>query len=150
MPDSLQTLDTLTNDKLEAIIDRAEAILQERLAKVPLREDLPSACGQIGKICKIAPHGFANYLRADGLTVIDTDFSLMPGAALAWDSIILRTPSNAAHCTSVALRRWCDPTKSRLQRAVFTPGVLHSPFLCLIGTSVQLPLPYIASSIFVC
>ena len=132
MPDILQTLDTLTNDKLEAIIDRAEAILQERLAKVHLREDLPSACGQIGKTCKIAPHGFANYLRADGLTVVDTDFSLMPYAALAWDSIIsiiLRTPSNAAHCTSVSLRRWCDPTKSRPQRAVFTPGVLLSPFL---------------------
>jgi hypothetical protein len=40
---------------------------------VPLREDLPSACGQIGKTFKIAPHGFANYLRADGLTVVNTD-----------------------------------------------------------------------------
>ena len=39
MHDILQALDTLTNDELEAIIDRAEAILQERLAKVPLRED---------------------------------------------------------------------------------------------------------------
>ena len=39
MQNLLQTLDTLTNDELEAIIDRAEAILQERLAKVPLQED---------------------------------------------------------------------------------------------------------------
>ena len=39
MQNILQTLDTLTNDELETIIGRAEAILQERLAKVPLRED---------------------------------------------------------------------------------------------------------------
>ena len=39
MQDMLKTLDTLTNDELEAVIDRAEAILQGRLAKVPLRED---------------------------------------------------------------------------------------------------------------
>jgi hypothetical protein len=39
MQNILQTLDTLTNNELEAIIDRAEAIFQERLAKVPLRED---------------------------------------------------------------------------------------------------------------
>jgi hypothetical protein len=39
MQDILKTLDTLTNDELEAVIDRAEAILQGRLAKVPLRED---------------------------------------------------------------------------------------------------------------
>ena len=39
MQNILQTLDTLTNDELEAIIDRAEAILQERLAKMPIRED---------------------------------------------------------------------------------------------------------------
>ena len=32
-------LDTLTNDDLEAIIDRAEEILQERVRKVPLAED---------------------------------------------------------------------------------------------------------------
>jgi hypothetical protein len=39
MQDMLKTLDTLTNDELEAVIDRAEAILQGRLAQVPLRED---------------------------------------------------------------------------------------------------------------
>jgi hypothetical protein len=39
MQDILKTLDMLTNDELEAVIDRAEAILQGRLAKVPLRED---------------------------------------------------------------------------------------------------------------
>ena len=39
MQDILQALDTLTNDELEAIIDRAEEILRERLDKVPLRED---------------------------------------------------------------------------------------------------------------
>ena len=39
MQDILKALDTLTNDELEAVIDRAEAILQERLAQVPLRED---------------------------------------------------------------------------------------------------------------
>jgi hypothetical protein len=39
MPDILKALDTLTNDELEAVIERAEEILQERLAKVPLRED---------------------------------------------------------------------------------------------------------------
>ena len=39
MQDILKTLDTLTNDELEAVIDRAEAILQGRLAQVPLRED---------------------------------------------------------------------------------------------------------------
>jgi hypothetical protein len=39
MQDMLKTLDTLTNDELEAVIDRAEEILQGRLAKVPLRED---------------------------------------------------------------------------------------------------------------
>ena len=39
MQNILQKLDTLTNDELEAVIDRAEAILQERLAKVPLRKD---------------------------------------------------------------------------------------------------------------
>ena len=39
MQDILQALDTLTNDELEAIIDRAEEILRERLSKVPLRED---------------------------------------------------------------------------------------------------------------
>jgi hypothetical protein len=39
MQDILQVLDTLTNDELEAIIDRAEEILRERLDKVPLRED---------------------------------------------------------------------------------------------------------------
>jgi hypothetical protein len=35
----LKALDTLTNDDLEAIIDRAEEILQERVRKVPLAED---------------------------------------------------------------------------------------------------------------
>ena len=39
MQDMLKALDTLTNDELEAVIDRAEEILQGRLAKVPLRED---------------------------------------------------------------------------------------------------------------
>ena len=39
MQDILQALDTLTNDELEAIIDRAEEILRERLDKVSLRED---------------------------------------------------------------------------------------------------------------
>jgi hypothetical protein len=39
MQDILQVLDTLTNDDLEAIIDRAEEILQERVRKVPLAED---------------------------------------------------------------------------------------------------------------
>ena len=39
MQDILRALDTLTNDGLEAIIDRAEAILRERLAHVPLRDD---------------------------------------------------------------------------------------------------------------
>ena len=39
MQDILKALDTLTNDELEAIIDRAEEILRERLDKVPLRED---------------------------------------------------------------------------------------------------------------
>jgi hypothetical protein len=39
MQDMLKRLDTLTNDELEAVIDRAEEILQGRLAKVPLRED---------------------------------------------------------------------------------------------------------------
>jgi hypothetical protein len=39
MQDILKALDTLTNDELEAVIDRAEEILQGRLAKVPLRED---------------------------------------------------------------------------------------------------------------
>jgi hypothetical protein len=39
MQNILQTLDTLTNDELEAVIDRAEAILQERVRKVPLAED---------------------------------------------------------------------------------------------------------------
>jgi len=38
MQDMLEKLDTLTNDELEALIDRAEAILRERLAKIPLRE----------------------------------------------------------------------------------------------------------------
>jgi hypothetical protein len=35
----LQALNTLTNDELEVIIDRAEEILRERLGKAPLRED---------------------------------------------------------------------------------------------------------------
>jgi hypothetical protein len=35
MQDILQALDILTNDELEAVIDRAEAILQERLTKMP-------------------------------------------------------------------------------------------------------------------
>jgi len=39
MQDILKALDTLTNDEFEAVIDRAEEILQGRLAKVPLRED---------------------------------------------------------------------------------------------------------------
>ena len=39
MQDILQALNTLTNDELEAIIDRAEEVLRERLDKVPLRED---------------------------------------------------------------------------------------------------------------
>jgi len=39
MQDILQALDTLTNDELEAIIDRAEEILRERLDNVSLRED---------------------------------------------------------------------------------------------------------------
>jgi hypothetical protein len=39
MQDILKALDTLTNDELEAVIDRAEAILQERVRKVPLAED---------------------------------------------------------------------------------------------------------------
>jgi hypothetical protein len=39
MQDVIKALDTLTNDELEAVIDRAEAILQERLAQVPLRDD---------------------------------------------------------------------------------------------------------------
>jgi hypothetical protein len=39
MQDILKVLDTLTNDDLEAIIDRAEEILQERVRKVPLAED---------------------------------------------------------------------------------------------------------------
>ena len=39
MQDILKALDTLTNDDLEAIIDRAEEILQERVRKVPVAED---------------------------------------------------------------------------------------------------------------
>lgn len=39
MQDIIKALDTLTNDELEAVIDRAEAILQERVRKVPLAED---------------------------------------------------------------------------------------------------------------
>jgi hypothetical protein len=39
MQDILKALDTLTIDDLEAIIDRAEEILQERVRKVPLAED---------------------------------------------------------------------------------------------------------------
>ena len=39
MQDILKALDTLTDGELETLIDRAEAILRERLAKVPLRED---------------------------------------------------------------------------------------------------------------
>jgi len=39
MQEIIKALDTLTNDELEAVIDRAEAILQERLARVPLRDD---------------------------------------------------------------------------------------------------------------
>ena len=39
MQEIIKALDTLTNDELEAVIDRAEAILQERLAYVPLRDD---------------------------------------------------------------------------------------------------------------
>jgi hypothetical protein len=39
MQEIIKALDTLTNDELEAVIDRAEAILQERLAQVPLRDD---------------------------------------------------------------------------------------------------------------
>jgi hypothetical protein len=39
MQDILKALDTLTDDELEAVIDRAEAILQERVRKVPLEED---------------------------------------------------------------------------------------------------------------
>jgi hypothetical protein len=35
----LKELETLSNDELETLIDRAEEILRERLAKVPLRED---------------------------------------------------------------------------------------------------------------
>ena len=72
MQNILQTLDTLTNDELEVIIDRAEAILQERLAQVPLRED-PAIGMWADQRHVIAPHGFANYVRADGLAVVDTD-----------------------------------------------------------------------------
>ena len=39
MQDILQALETLTNDELEAVIDRAKAILQERVRKIPLAED---------------------------------------------------------------------------------------------------------------
>jgi len=39
MQDILKVLDTLTDDELETLIERAEAILRERLAKVPLRAD---------------------------------------------------------------------------------------------------------------
>ena len=39
MQDILKALDTLTNDELEAVIGRAEAILQERVRKGPLEED---------------------------------------------------------------------------------------------------------------
>jgi len=39
MQDILKALDTMTNDELETLIDRAEEILRERLAKVPLRDD---------------------------------------------------------------------------------------------------------------
>ena len=39
MQDILKALDTLTDDELETLIERAEEILRERLAKVPLRED---------------------------------------------------------------------------------------------------------------
>jgi len=35
----LKELEALSDDELEAVIDRAEAILRERLAKVPLRDD---------------------------------------------------------------------------------------------------------------
>ena len=35
----LKELETLSNDELETLIDRAEEILRERLTKVPLRED---------------------------------------------------------------------------------------------------------------
>ena len=39
MQDILKALDTLTNDELEAVIDRADTILQERIRKIPLAED---------------------------------------------------------------------------------------------------------------
>jgi len=39
MQDILKVLDTLTDDELETLVERAEAILRERLAKVPLRAD---------------------------------------------------------------------------------------------------------------
>ena len=35
MQDILKALDTLTNDEREAVIDRAEEILQEQVRKVP-------------------------------------------------------------------------------------------------------------------
>ena len=35
----LKELEALSDDELEAVIDRAEVILRERLAKVPFRDD---------------------------------------------------------------------------------------------------------------
>jgi hypothetical protein len=39
MQDMLKALDALSDEELEALIARAEAILRERITKTPLRED---------------------------------------------------------------------------------------------------------------
>jgi len=39
MQDIVQALDTLTDDELAMLIERAEEILRERLAKVPIQKD---------------------------------------------------------------------------------------------------------------
>jgi hypothetical protein len=39
MQDILKALDALSDEELEALIARAEAILRERIRKTPLRED---------------------------------------------------------------------------------------------------------------
>jgi hypothetical protein len=39
MQDILKALEMLTDDELETLVERAEEILHERLAKVPLRAD---------------------------------------------------------------------------------------------------------------
>ena len=50
MQDILKALDTLTNDELEAVIDRAEAILQERVRRFRLPKTRRLGYGKIVRI----------------------------------------------------------------------------------------------------